>query len=51
MKINKEIQDPEELKREIDNLRGILSKYANPALRQQEKYAWAKCSGGEICYK
>lgn len=28
--------------KEIDSLKGSLSKYANPRLREQEKSAWAK---------
>lgn len=28
--------------KKIDSLKGSLSKYANPRLREQEKSAWAK---------
>lgn len=28
--------------KKIDSLKGSLSKYANPRLREQEKIAWAK---------
>lgn len=28
--------------KKIDSLKGSLSKYANPELREQEKSAWAK---------
>lgn len=28
--------------KKIDSLKGSLSKYANPRLREQEKNAWAK---------
>ena len=28
--------------KKIDSLKGSLSKYANPSLREQEKSAWAK---------
>lgn len=30
--------------KKIDSLKGSLSKYANPRLREQEKSAWAKGS-------